>query len=295
MIAVRQIANRVLGDPILEGMEGDDAETTARRQEICRIAKRVLQDGNLLIHRDPQGLKCPGSTMNPSMAVCGRHGVAYRGGKVRGRAQRAIGSCANDGTSDSPGVPLLAISINHVGQLPFRQLIDKLSGCPAGPSVHSHVQRPLEAEAEPPRRIGQLHRRHTQVEEHAINETGMDGRHMVLHIAKGPMDQSHTRPKPLEALATHRDRGLILIEADEQSIRLRRFQDSFCVTALPDGAVHVHSTRSDSEAFHNLTDQNGNVDRIASAFLISITTHFLPLFGRSIQAQMTLSTKNFDY
>src|SRR4026208_647025 len=69
----RKPFERLLHDPILEGMEGDHTQSPLRCQCISRITERRLQMIQFLIDGDTERLKCPRRAMNAAPSIMTGH------------------------------------------------------------------------------------------------------------------------------------------------------------------------------------------------------------------------------
>ncbi len=106
-----------LYDPVLQGMEGDNADPAARIQDPDGGAQSLLELIQLMVDRDPKGLERLRCGMNPAMAVgFGHRRADHLGQPGRGGNGRLLPLSGNPG-NDGAGKALLAESKEDIGQL----------------------------------------------------------------------------------------------------------------------------------------------------------------------------------
>src|SRR5574337_1908698 len=118
----------MLADTIFERMKGDRADPPARGQHLGSIPKRRLQEIQFMIHRNAKRLKCPRRTMNPSVAIRGRHGPSNDGNECSRGLNWTPLSVLHNRSGNSPGISLLSILKEYVRELVFGTAVHQFGG-----------------------------------------------------------------------------------------------------------------------------------------------------------------------
>ena len=132
--------------------------------------RNSVQAVELAVDPDADGLERPRCGIDSRVAAA-RHRAARDVGQPPGGLDRRRGTRGHDGPCDAAGVPFLAELVDHVGQRLLVGVGQHLGGRRPGGRVHAHVQDLVALKAEPPARRVELHRRHPQVHQHALDRS----------------------------------------------------------------------------------------------------------------------------
>src|SRR5687768_16527859 len=95
------------GDAVLEGVEGDDQEPTARSQQVFSGGETFGQLLQLLVEVEPKRLEGPGRGMLGFIPLAAEH-AGHDLGKLAGPRDRSIAAPRHDGAGDGAGPLFLA-------------------------------------------------------------------------------------------------------------------------------------------------------------------------------------------
>ncbi len=133
----------------------------------------------------------------------------------------------------------LAVTVDHVGQLLLRPLIDDLVGRQACICVHTHVDAPALLEAESSFRLVQLKGRDSEVQQDGIELREVIRPGNSGHIAEAGLDENGTWAKALKLPAGSLDRLGVQIGAQKPAVWRRGLQHGFGVTSAAQSAVQT--------------------------------------------------------
>src|SRR5690606_10942688 len=132
-------AKRLFYDPVLERVEADHGEPSARPQYIRKYTQRFGQNFQLMIHGNPQRLEGAGGRIDPQSGGAGNTGADELCHLGR-RTQRADSPHLDDLPRNPPTVALLSELVYQVGDLPLRQPRKQLPGGFAVLGVEPQIQ-----------------------------------------------------------------------------------------------------------------------------------------------------------
>ena len=154
---------------------------------------------------------------------------------------------------DAAREALFAELEDRVGELAFRRAGDEVGGGVAAAAIHAHVERLVALEAEAAARRVELHRRHAEVGERAVDAVD-------LAAVEDVVDRAIIGVHELDAVAPRRQRFAragerveVAIEADEA--RRAGFEQRARVAAEADGAVDEQAAVLGTEV---LEDRGGH-------------------------------------
>src|SRR5207247_4713476 len=106
-------AQRVLHDPVLEGVKGDHDQARARAQAARGRLEKTIEALELTVHPDPQRLErtCRGID---SRVATPRHGAPDDRREASGGVDRRLAACGDDRARDAARESLLAVGENRV-------------------------------------------------------------------------------------------------------------------------------------------------------------------------------------
>ena len=133
-------------DPgVFERMKRDDREAAARHQQPLGRGEAPVELAELVIDRDPQGLKGAGRRIEPGLTPrdCAAHDVR----ELAGAADRGTTARRDDCSCDAPCVAFLAEIANQFGEVALLEPGNQIGG--ARPILsHAHIERTVETERE---------------------------------------------------------------------------------------------------------------------------------------------------
>ena len=220
-------------------MEADDSQKPLRLEPVGSLLQQAIEHPQLIVHRNPQGLKGAGGGVNPPPPRLGGittgHGVGQGRGALIGALVLEV---RFDPPGDAAGEPLLPVAIDQIRKLVLLQAIDQLSrSLPLTAGIHPHVQGTIQAKTEAPLRHIQLRAAHPQIRQH---HHGGLGRHIVGKVG------GHDRDAITEGGQTLRRRGPgrgVLVQSDQAQAGML-FQQQGAVAAAPKGGVDQQAIRT---------------------------------------------------
>ena len=164
--APRALGQEALDPAVLERVERDRGDAPARAQDRPRARECTVEVLQLMVDRDPNGLKDALGGRAP--AELPPHGRRQRRFDrchqlARGLERRAL-AAAHDLARDRARVGLLAEGRQHLGQLPLVHRVHQLAGVRARGGIHPHVERRVVGVGESALAGVDLHRRDAEVE-----------------------------------------------------------------------------------------------------------------------------------
>ena len=168
-------------------MKRDHDQPRARAQSAGRRLDEPIEPFELAVDPDPQRLKRARRRIDAHEAAA-RNGAPHDRGQLSGRVDRRPPPRVDDGARDAARKPLFAVLKNRVGELAFTRPGHQIGGGVAAAPVHPHVERLVALEAESAARRVELHRRHAEIGERAVDdgnaeaiEHGVEGTEVGVH------------------------------------------------------------------------------------------------------------------
>ena len=156
--------------------------------------------------------------------------------------------------------PFFAIVAYHLGQKALIGAGQEVRGTLAAGGVHAHVQRRVEAEAEPARGVVDLRRAHAQVQQHALHpREALAGEHLGHLREVGVMDGKTRVLDPRGTLCRRGHRLRVAVEGDQPPRRRQARQQQPRVTPATEGAVHVDAVGRRHQRVDRFVQQDGGV------------------------------------
>ena len=107
---------------------------------------------------------------------------------------------------------LLAVAVDHVGQLALGQAVDRVARAAGRAAVQAHVERAVGLEAEAALRRSELHRAHAEVEQHAVRALGAQ---RLGDRAEVRVDEAHAVASRREPLLGQAQRLAVAVEGQQ--------------------------------------------------------------------------------
>src|SRR3989344_8013351 len=147
-------------------MEGDDREPSARGERLKPFFEPLFERSQLVVDRDPQGLKGASGWMDLSFS---RHCILDNLHKLAGSLYRLLGSLLGYRPSDPSRITFFTITIDYVGKVLFAPVVyDHFCG-KIRFLVHCHQERFIFQERKSPSGAFQLVGRESEIEENSVN------------------------------------------------------------------------------------------------------------------------------
>ena len=93
------------------------------------------------------------------------------------------GACGDDGARHAAALPFFAIMKKHIGNRAFIGGVDEIGGA-FTLLAHPHIQRSVALKRKPALGAVELHRRHANVQRHAVNGGDSGGGEVAFHRGK---------------------------------------------------------------------------------------------------------------
>src|SRR5687767_8089876 len=156
----------LLGDPVLERVEGDDRETTAGTQRAHGGFEALLKILELVVDGDAQRLEDARRRIDAAPTL--RLDAGDEAAEVVSRKERLGRAPARDRRSDAARLGLLAELAERTAQLALVPAVHDVCRRDAEVRVGAHVQRAFCAKAEASPLVCELERGETEVEEDPV-------------------------------------------------------------------------------------------------------------------------------
>jgi hypothetical protein len=141
--------HELLDDPVLERMKRDHDQAAIRAQHFDRLGQGLGQDGEFIVHRDAQRLKCPRRRMRSAPAPTADR-LLDEIGEVFCRLDRVFLPAFHDRASDTPRLPFLPESPQDICEVRFVEGGNQTARRTSRFRVETHVQRAVGLKREPP-------------------------------------------------------------------------------------------------------------------------------------------------
>ena len=224
-------------DAVFQTVKRNHRQSSTGLQQCQPGIQALPQTFQLLVHRDPQRLKHARGRVPCTFATT--HRSFHNLGKLRGRLDCNLITFPYNRCGNTPCSGLFAITPENFNQRSLIQILHQ-PGCRLpGRGVHTHIQRALPLETEPPLRCIKLIRRHTQIQYDAIHcrqpLTGCRG----AHVRKVSLNQS-TTIRPIGQRCAGTTQGLlILIQPQQHAIPPGSFQNTERMTAASQRSIDI--------------------------------------------------------
>src|SRR2546423_6963885 len=157
-------AEKALYDAVLERVEGDHREPSARPQHLERRRQRTLERAELVVDLDPQRLEDPLRGMALAESRRRRNRLLDDLDEVARPLERLLAASLDDRARDLARVALFAVTAEDLPAVSFGGVVHDVARGQLGRRIHAHVEcgiGGLRKNALPP---GELHRRDAQGE-----------------------------------------------------------------------------------------------------------------------------------
>ena len=168
------VAEDVLDNAVLARVIAQHRAPALRGEQIQSLGERTFEHGELVVDFDADRLKGLAGRVSGVAASCGGNGIAHDLGQLTRRGDRAGG---DDRTGDATGVALVAVALEDPCEGPFVGGVDEIGGRATLAAIHSHVERPVVAEAETSVGEVELRRTHAEVEQCTRQSFGAERLH----------------------------------------------------------------------------------------------------------------------
>ena len=196
-------------------MEGDDGQPSAGGQSGHRRLNELVRGGELVVHRDADGLEGPLGRVLLLPQGVGRHGRADDLHQLKGGLNGGLFPGADNGRGNGGGVPLLAELEQNPPDLLLGPVVHHRPGGQRLGLVHPHIQRRVGHVGEAPAGVVQLRGGHAQVGQHAAQVVQLQLPQDVRQVAEVAVDQGHPVHQALQPPGGRIQGGLVPVDADE--------------------------------------------------------------------------------
>ena len=141
----------------------------ARPQTAGGGLEKAIEPVELPVDPDPERLERARRRIDPHESAA-RNRASHDRREPPGGVDRRLTARVNDGARDAPREPLFAELKDRIRQLDLARSRQQVGGRLAAASVHSHVERLVALKAEAAARSLELHRRHAEVGQRAVDE-----------------------------------------------------------------------------------------------------------------------------
>ena len=173
------------------------------------------------------------------------------------QADEAFGARADDGARHLAGAAFLAVTIDNVGEVCFRQSIHRVGRAGAafrGGTFHAHVQRPVGAEGKAALGLVELHGGHAEIQRHAVQRRLQPVGQQGLHVAEAALDDLQAPGVTGRQFAAARHGAGIAVDAPDGAVG--GLQDRAAVAAGAEGAVNVNGAVARRQGFQHFLQQD---------------------------------------
>src|SRR5690606_8130044 len=156
---------------------------SARRATIARALRPLGQRLALAVDEDADAVEGTGGRR--LVLFPGRVGLLDHLGQIGGGGKRLFRTAGHEGARHAAGEALLAVLVQHGGDIRLVGTIDPVGSALAGGGIHAHVQRAIVEETEAATRVIQLRRGDAQVQQDAVHlPQQATGLQLVGHLGK---------------------------------------------------------------------------------------------------------------
>jgi len=183
-----RITEHSFDDAIFARVVGENGAASVGSKERKRLPQGVLEDLELAVDLDTNRLKRLASRMATGTTGRRRNGVANDLRQLRSGGDRTSrDECAGDARC----MTLITVSAKDRGQVALVRSVDKIRCGSTTAAVHSHVEGPIVAEAEPTVGVVELWRADPKIEQAARDPIDTDAPHGVGDPVETGVAQPH--------------------------------------------------------------------------------------------------------
>src|SRR5208337_3107793 len=248
-------------------MERDHADPSSGFENLQGFGQKTLQRIDLPVDCYPQGLKSAGGRVNPERVPRLRDGFPDQFGKFPRVLNAALSPCGHNRARDPSRQLLLAVPVDQVGQVLFRQRIDKLCRRSRQIAIHAHVKRSFSQKTKSPLRVLELQTRDAEIDYDSIDLMDAVLAKNPAYIGKVSLLQNESLSIAAEPFAHSRYRVPIPIHSEHDPVRRAFFQNGPGISSPPDRAVNVNTTRFAIKKFNHRSKHDRNVLTFTWAFI----------------------------
>ena len=237
--AVSGLAEAMLDDAVLERVERDHRDPAADLAHLERGLETVLELGQLVVDRDPEGLEDALRRMSLAEARGRRDGATYGVDEIERPQERPLGTPSHDRAGDRPREPLLAVAGEDAREIRLAPLVHEICGARLGVRIHPHVERGVVGVGEAALGTVELHRRDPEVEQDRVGAEPALGE--LLECPRERASQHRQldacRQRAGKRLEVRRRVG-IAVDRDDLAAAAQVLREQRGVPAAAEGAIH---------------------------------------------------------
>ena len=129
---------------------------------------------------DAQPLKCAGGGVDAVLGAADNRADDI--GELAGGLDTGFSAGADDGAGNGAGASLLAVLVDHVGEVAFVHGVDHVRRRRAARGVHAHIQRAVLAEGEAALRLVDLRGGYAQIQHDHVHRCQTQFAGHLLHV-----------------------------------------------------------------------------------------------------------------
>ena len=239
---------------VLERVERDDREPTARTKDPERRGEALREIAELVVDGHPERLEYARRRID--LGAAGGLDAGDEPAELVSCRERPAGPAAHDRRGDARGLGLLA----ELGEDPPQRAVvpgvHDVGGRDGEPWIGAHVEGSARVEAEASGIVGQLDRGEAEIEEDAVElaEAVLTGDGIANREVR--LNEDGAIAEGREARSGDGERGGIDVEAKKSSIRRAAFEECGSMPATADRAIEEAATFARSKAGEDLGQEN---------------------------------------
>ena len=242
------VAKTPLDHAVLEGVEGDDGQSSAGCKQFERCIEGTLELAEFIIdgHADGlEGARC-GVCSTPPVA----RGFSHTVGECEGAGPRAT---LKDGPGAASGPRLFAAASQEADQFRFGDLVQEFCRALAAVWVHPHVDGTGGSEAEAAPWLVELWRADSKVQQDTVEGPQSAGE--LTHLGEGASERSESVSEMTEAITCRPEGKRVAIDPSNLSVWSAALQEGVAVSATTQGAVQIAATWRRLEGLYGRVEQ----------------------------------------
>ena len=261
-VRLRRAGQELLDDAVLERVEADDGHPCVRGQRRHDGGQRLRDFRQFAVHENPKGLEGPrGRILTPITPRARADGLRHECRQLPGAVDGFARACRRNCSCNRLSRPFFTIVAQYLRQFAHRGAGKEFGSGFAARRVHPHVQRTVVAKGKAARRVVDLRRGDSEIEQHAVDLRERKLGEDVGQFRK-PRAAENESGIGLRELRRGRFGGRVAIDADETPRRAKPSEDRARVAAAAERGVDVDARGLDRQRRHGFVEKDGDMDSI---------------------------------